>query len=482
MRYKNFINENASTDFMETASCIGIICQKSLSDDLKKFLSTKHKKDESMDEIISLLEEVQDITGSGSYNWNRRGVSIIKNITIEEPGKVNTLFNLVVGMNEFMQDVGYSIVGYKPFFIHGDIKKYYEKEKKVFGAIPFSKENTADVIISTHNYKETLNSMTSGANADKNLMYVECSNGVKYIQVSLKKNGAEAQLGKATKILKGLYNIENTKDVVNMFTNDPPQLTTEGAIWDKIKAVASHISSLVRGIYQKVVHMFGKVNKRHLSQFEKAMGINEDIMSSSNKKLTGPSEALVMSVTANPTRAANIVNNEIRRLQEIVRNTNIPIKADIAGSFSINTPEDVFHIVSNYLTIKAVQEMASDVNGLQKNVARIVGDMFFGGTKLPLWKVYGWYGKKPYVHMKTLEIEIHKKEGLPSVDIMGVRLNKGTSSYTITIYMLNDVDERGKEYVTLRTGTNSASAPSFVIEGTGKKGPIPIDKSLIEVM
>ncbi len=487
MRFKGFISEGsekALTDFMETASCIGVICGDTLSNELKKFVDTKHKKDEPLDEVSSLLKRVQDICGSGPYDWNKAGVSYIHGITIDNPRKVNVLFNLVIGMNDFMRGEVDKIIKTKPYFIHNNIQNYYKKEKEIFGKIPFTKDNTADIIISTHNHHDTLKGMTAGTNADKSLKYVETPDGIVFIQVSLKKNAAEAQLGKITTMVKGLYDIDKTSDIVNMFTNDPerPTLTSEGVIWDKVKSFVSHITSLARGVFQKLVHMFGKVNKKHLSQFEKGMGINEEMMSGSGKALTSSNEALVVSVISNPARATSLVNNEIKKLQEMVRSTPIPVKADSVGSFSIKTPEDAFHLVSNYLTVKAIQEMVSDANNLQKNISRMVGEMYFGGTKLPLWKVFGYFGKKSWHYMGTLEVSMAKRESLPSIDVMGVRMNKGTGSYTITIYMLEDVDERGREYVMLRTGTNSSSTPTFIIEGTKPFGPVPMEKPLVEVM
>jgi len=483
MRFKGFISESSDkelTNFIETSSCIGVICGDALSNELKKFVSTKHKKDEPIDEVQNLLKKVQSICGSGSYDWNPSGVRFIHKMTIDEPRKVNVLFNLVIGMNDFMRGEVDKIIKTPPYFIHHSITEYYAKEKKIFGKIPYTKNNTADIIISDHKHRDTIKSITSGTNADKSLKYVQTPDGVKFIQVSLKKSEAEAQLGKLTTMVRGLYDIDTTKDVVNMFTNDPeiPTPTNEGAIWDKIKSFVSHITSLVRGVLQKLTHKFGKVDKKHLSQFEKGMGINEDMMSKTGKLLTPNSEALVVSVMKNPTRATSLVNIELKKLQDMARSTSIPIKADTVGSFSIKTAEDVFHLVSNYLTIKAIQEMVSDSNNLQKNVSRMVGEMYFGGTKLPLWKVYGYFGKKSWHYMGTLEVSMAKRENLPSIDVMSVRVNKGSGSYIITIYMLEDIDDKGRKYVMLRTGTNNASAPSFIIEGTKPFGPVPMDKPL----
>jgi hypothetical protein len=466
MRFKGFIGESVDTDFMETASCIGVICGKSISDSLKLFL------DNGTGDVQNLLDKTKKIVGSGSYDWNDTGVKNIKDISTKDPNKVNVLFNLIVGMNEFMQDVGYKIVGTKPFFIHGSIKTYYTKEKSVFGKIKYTKDNTSDCIICDTNHHLLLKDMM-GSEPDKDLKYIQTPSGIKYIQVSLKKSEAMSQLGKVTNMVKGLYDIDSTKDAVKMFTNE--------GIWDKIKVVASHIMSLTRGVLEKIKNLFGKVNKNHLSQFEKGMGINEAWYNSKNKKLGSSESRLTDSIVSNTTRATSLVNNEIRKLQAMVSGVNIPIKADTVGALSAKEPGDAFKIVSNYLTIKLLQEMVSDARGLQSNITRIIGEMYFGGTKLPLWKVFGYFGKKSYHYMGTLEGFLDSKN-LPIVDVMGVRIKKGVGCYTITIFMLEDVDTVGKKYIQLRTGTNSSSKVTFIIEGTNKFGPIPLDKSLIEEM
>ena len=46
------------------------------------------------------------------------------------------------------------------------------------------------------------------------------------------------------------------------------------------------------------------------------------------------------------------------------------------------------------------------------------------------------------------------------------------------VAMLEHMDEEGKTYVLLRTGTNTASRFSFILEGIKRSDPIPLDQSV----
>ena len=54
------------------------------------------------------------------------------------------------------------------------------------------------------------------------------------------------------------------------------------------------------------------------------------------------------------------------------------------------------------------------------------------------------------------------------VEVFGVKISpaKKQDYYTITVTMLEKVDSEGKHYVMFRTGTNSSSRFTFILEGT----------------
>lgn len=65
------------------------------------------------------------------------------------------------------------------------------------------------------------------------------------------------------------------------------------------------------------------------------------------------------------------------------------------------------------------------------------------------------------------------------IEVFGVKISpaKKQDYYTITVAMLEKVDNEGKHYVIFRTGTNSSSHFTFILEGT-KIEVIGMDKKL----
>ncbi|MFW6377627.1 MAG: hypothetical protein ACOCZ5_03170 [bacterium] len=68
------------------------------------------------------------------------------------------------------------------------------------------------------------------------------------------------------------------------------------------------------------------------------------------------------------------------------------------------------------------------------------------------------------------------------VETFGVKISPTKNSYyTITIMMLEKVDSKGKHYVQFRTGTNSSSRFTFIVEGTSEK-VISHDRKLSSIL
>jgi len=365
-----------------------------------------------------------------------------------------------------MQDIGYSIVGNSPYFIHNNIDTYYKKEKEVFGEIPYTKNNTSDCIICNERHDKLLSSIKEGTRADDGLKYIITPNDIKYIQVSLKKEEASAQLGKVTKIVKGLYNIDDIKNIHHLFTNE--------SFFKKIKSIYQKAKSIISSFISNIYNKFTKINQKYVSEFEKAMGLNESSLNENNVNL-------INEVLSNPNKATSIVNNELNKIVSICQNKGIPIKYKKNMNFEIKNNSHVFKIIGNFLTLKTILEIILDESQIKTNLNKIVGEMYFGGTKLPLWKVFGYFGKKSYSYMGTLDAFVNKNIN-ENIDIFGIRINDNKNAYTITLYILEDIKENNKYYVELRTGTNSSSKITFIVEGTKKHGPFEINKKLIEIM
>jgi hypothetical protein len=419
MRLENHIlNEDKRTDFLETASMIGVIC--SDSDAKKAGDILKNAKNIKEIDYMTTLDIIKSYLDK-SYDWNPGGKSQIKGLKKWQVEEIVDLFALILGMNEFMQKVGRRIVGNKPYFIHNQIDTYYKIEKQVLGEIPGAKANTADCIISTVSADATLAALKKGeVNPDNKLEYINLAGGVKIIQVSLKKSEKGAQLGKITNFLK--KNLEFGDDVdkaVKTLTEEndicgimllDTGFISEG-IWDRIKGIATDLWNKVTSIVKKVMKSFTSKwmkiftsktpPKEYVRDFFIEIGASEsESLRMSNEinegSITAPTQAVIDTISQNPSMAINAVNKEVKKLENsigtnetiaLINNYLKPLK-----KFSIKPSTAVFTLISNYLTVRTLIDMVNNEKSVAETVNRLIAEMLFGGTKLPLWKVYGNYG------------------------------------------------------------------------------------------
>jgi len=460
MRYQQYLNEDTHTDFLETCSCIGIICPISLAKNIKNYIDT------SSGNTSSLLFEIQQLAGSGNNDWVSNGVSVVKSLNIENDKdkiKIYDCFNLVVGMNIFMKDIGYNIVGKNPHFIHKNINNYYKKEKSIWGMMQHIKANTTDILISSK--PDILSSITINSTPDSSYQYMINSDNSTYIQVSLKKDAGQAQLGKVTGFMKSLFSVDKTSSVVDKFLSE--------SIVDYLNTFGSKIKKALNTFSQKIIKKFGKPNKKHLSDLLQSLNLNE---STSNKV-----SMLITKMSDDPSKLINSVNQELSKLINMVSLTNTSSNIKMSNNIQVKNSNDIFKLISNYLTIRMIQDMLKDKTKLSNSINKVMGEMYFGSTKLPLWKVYGYFNSKSYTYMGTIDVYTNKQRD-PNIDVFGIKITPTKNYYTITLYMIDNVSHKGKTYVKLRTGTNSSSRISFIVEGTNVIGPYPLNKPLEEII
>lgn len=497
MRFnEHILNEDEKTEFYETASMLGIVCSDGLAKRCRDIIYDYKNTD--LKTIESALKECQALVGSGGYDWSPQGVKSVKAVKMGKP-RVLHIFALLSGMFDFRYEIVQSIVGgSKLYFIHNRIEDWYELEKKVVGSIKGSKANTADAIISTAKVDKTLKALEEGPiQADDAEQSISLGSGVTVFQVSLKKKEDEAQLGKITSFLKKNlgYGVD-TAAAANMIVSSKEYdyvellndiLITEG-FFDKAKNIAKSVWKKATSVIKSLVSKF---NRKWLSMFKKPLPKNyvNDFLAGgalSEKEMTKQTEMMVEKIAKNPSKAVNMINNEIKKLENLcMMNESIYFKKSLLTpmkKFKGNPNSGSFTLTSNYCTVRTLIDMVSDQRDLGATVNRLVAEMLFGNTKLPLWKVFGDYGDgNSYVFLGSMETWMEKTRAKTNVETLGINIKPQKDFYTITIGMLEKIDETGKEYVLLRTGTNSSSSFTFIFEGTATKH-ISLDEGVSKVV
>lgn len=470
-RLQNWLNEDKNTDYMETASCIGVFVNQSFINKVNIFFDMAEGDDEIKSEIQEILSQSRD--------WNPVGKSEVLS-SIENKKKLIDVISLIRGMYNFVNDNAKSVISPgKLNIIHNKINGYYELEKQIMGEIKGSKANTADCLICNCDFSKLKSNMQKyEVKPNEQGGYITCGD-VKFFQVSLKKSKNKAQLGKVTKKLTDLGYVDDG------FINEWKALE-----WFKkiSSSVLNKVSSMVKKITGPVLKRIKKyfntgITKKDLRQLTRGLteSINENKIVNLDKIESDKQKQTVVSILNN-------TNTILRRINELVNeissynSDSIVIKSKLLNTIKDNNHANTaLKLASNFKTLNTIKNILDDSEGLSESLRSILAEMFFGSTKLPIWKVYGDFGSGiSYSYMGT--IERYLTTNMPNnLESIGVRISpdKSGSYYTITILILEDISEKGKNYVKLRTGTNSSSRFSFILEGTSELS-IPIDTSLRE--
>lgn len=499
MRYEQYLlTEDAKTEFYETASMIGVLCSdREAANALSIIKNYKEAEGGDITDTLSSLVKYLD----KKHDWSPSGKEQIKSLLVDGVAdfgnidRIIDLFSLVAGMNDYMREVGKSVVGNKADFIHNRINDYYKIEKEVLGEIPGTKANTADCIIANASPDKVLSAFKKGMpTPDKELKYINLPGGIKLLQVSLKKSEKGAQLGKITSFLKtNLQYGADTATATKALTETQCYGFISESIWDRVKAFASTVWDKVKSAVKKAMSSFigkwmgifkGNPPDRYVKQFFTEIGMSGNL---TEGKINAPTQAVIDSMSKNPGKAVKIINTLIKQLQNtgdgdetiaVISSMLTPMK-----KFSGDPNAGTFTLISNYLTLRTLLDMAKDEKGVAAVVNRLIAEMLFGGTKLPLWKVYGNYGDgHSYVYLGTMDVFMQENKPKPKIEILGVKIKPQKDFYTITVLMLNEVSDKGKTYFVLRTGTNSSSRITFIFEGTKVSKEYPLDMDLKKIL
>ena len=470
-RLKRYVlNEDVKTDFIETCACIGIVITNSQLKQLKQYLSNQD------DAFTELLETIT----SQDYDWNSSGVNSILSTNVSTNNAV-MIVSLIQGMKNFVDDVA-SKIGSKLYFIHDRIADYYKIEERRLGKIKGAKKNTADCLI-MNVPADTFFSLMKKEEIEAGDENINVGSAT-YYQVSLKKGRGNAQIGKITTMIStlGLGGGLKTGKAAT-------EIVDEGII-DNIVSFAKNtwhrlvnfVNSIVSRITTKYIRIFmSKPPNRYLNDLFSGLPVSEGT-------LTPVTLSKISDIVNNKEIVYNKINSNIKILEKNIDNAGDLVYYKRSGTLKGDLDWDdenreAFALVGNYLTIRVLQDMVSDVSKLSSIVSRLIAEMFFGGTKLPLWKVYGETGSgRSYEFLGTIDTYMEKyTSGDINVEILGIRINITDTHYSITIAMLKEIGEDGKTYVILRTGTNSSSGFTFIVEGTAEK-TIDMDEGLSSIL
>lgn len=539
MRLQQYIiNEDKHTDYLETAATLGINPSSEFKKACEEWLT--EPKNYTPSQMMDLIKG----EFSKSFDWNTSGISAILEINVntdpvdpKELDKLSEVISLAVGMMSFVSDV---VKINNPYFIHSQIKKYYDVEKKVMGEIKGSKANTADCIITSVPPDKLFSLMTQTKPIGSDKGYVEVE-GEMYYQVSLKKARGAAQLGKissflsknlgvsvsATKASEKMGSIIECNESINMFITEglwSKMTNIATSVWGKvsdfIKGTTSKLISLAkkvlsRGITSsdlndiaKVVGYHGPITEAMVDEFNNGVRMlleanksepraslydeNGRMYSGDGKSLLDvKTQKLVEGIVNNPNAALNLINKEISILlkDSIDSGGAVVCSANTLNNISKEYPDEqipsaAFALAANYASAKTFSGLIENSHNIVNDIKRIITEMFFGGTKLPLWKVYGATKKadKSYEFLGTIETFMDNMD-IPEIEVLGIGIKPSDSGlyYNIKVVMLEEVTEKGKNYIVVRAGTNSSSGFTANFEGSGIQ-KLPLDKNVSAIL
>jgi len=518
LKVGNTIEWGRNTDALETAQCLGVYLDNvdTILKDLENPAKARAKH----------TGTIKGILGGGG-DWDSGGVStLMKKMDKMPDGNWSEMILLAKGMQNFVKRYGKNLGG-TLHIIHGSIKDYYKAEE-LNQSVEGVKENTADMILANAPATDVINAVkTTSITYHKSKKYChtdDSSESIKFYQVSLKKGHDNAQLGKMTGFLKVAYDLPDSTDYYKSLMQSylikhgyELNELNEGWFSDKLSSGLNALKSFAVGIWEKVKEIAGKIKQwgsKFLAGFDKELpkgapnkyqiGLMQNVLREDGRLGRGQllTEARVNKESINTylketsQDGARIilqaVNDQIKKIDSMFGKKDYMVqkiggyvssgqytssKDGTKNSWKLN---DIIKLFANATAMNAygkiVYKNQSDIVALSGDMIELEKEIYFGKTKLPLFKVYGASPgnltntvddlgtQDDYIAGKTKRLGVDEGYQWPVVGF--VSSNQG-KYYNLEGHLLTDVENGNEpEYTQCRMGTNKADAFSFVFEGT----------------
>lgn len=507
MRFEKYmITETESVDrasFLETGAMVGVNASDKFIDLCRELISyDETRKDKKGDASALLNDFLNELPNQlkGGLDWNPAGLRQLKAMKITDVSNILTTSHVAVGMNNFIK----SVIGKGTYFIHGSIEKYYAAEKLSMGSTAGSKANTTDCVICTAPADVVIAALsTTKPDVNEKDGYFTMGN-IKCYQVSLKKSKTEAQLGKVAGFMRndlhvGLTGQEAAKTLANVHEGIWDSIVSASTkIWNKFTEM---IDKVLNGLSSVFYSMFGQgITREHLTDIASAIGYKGPLSESTVEyfrtgvlnegKLTpGQLETINTFTEAIKAKAdviLDLINKSLIKAKKLSETKEATVTL-IQPLTSIGRPltnTDAHDIVANYSIAVTVVDFLTKITDVGKTVKRITTEMFFGDTKLPLWKVYGAYKKEKCWTYLGMSGANASKPQLSMVEVFGFKAIPSVSKnkYDMMMTMLNRVDADGKTYILFRSDNNNGTHQfSSNIEGN-KEVTVDMDTTMTDVL
>ena len=515
LKVGNSIEWGRNTDALETAQCLGVYL--SNVDTILKDLKDPAKA------RATHTPTIKSILSSGK-DWDSGGVStLLKKMDNMPDGNWTEMILLAKGMHNFIKGYGKNLGG-TLHIIHGSIKNYYDAEESN-QSVEGVKENTADMILANSDASTVIDAVKNKViTYDKSKKYChtdDSSQSVKFYQVSLKKGHDNAQLGKMTGFLKQAYNLPDSVElykslVKEYMVNHDYELgeLNEGwftdklsgglkalknmavSVWEKVKEVAVRIKKVASqflgdfnkllpkgapnsyqvGLMTKVLREDGRLGK---GQFLTEGKVDKKSINTYLKEISEDGAKLILREVNGQIKEINKIFGKhlymIQKLEPAVNENQYKTSGN-RNSWSLN---EIIKLFANATALNAYTEIVFKNKGqaasLAADMIQMEKEIYFGKTKLPLFKVYGADANDPnkstvtdlgtqadYIAGKTERIA----GGGYQWPVVGFNATNQGKYYNLEGHLLSDVQGNEPEYTQCRMGTNKADAFSFVFEGT----------------
>ena len=500
---------------LETAGAIGLYMNVSNSD-----LTGVQPEKNIASEIMKVLEKNLDWKDNAKdMIYKKLSNFVNKQSGSISTGDMETLLSLANGMSKFRGAwLGEMGIKGELHFVHSKIPEYYKIETEaVMGSV---KDNTTDLVVMNKPVDEFIKIITS---SDTTLRGIEndaktagwCaafdSDGIeltRWAQLSMKKSAGGAQLGKVTKFMKNKYGLDDFSTIFDSMLT--PEDLNEGIVdvikigikfaKNLFKALVTKLKALSKFMQKKSSRDISNLRKSQMDAWATALKRFNLVESLGEARTISGSDVNFKLVNLTDQEKKNIVTSLHQKLRKIYNLANESESTWISMGTYVDLSTNNFRnwkkdtptkLLSNYCALLAMEKMLFNDSenirtkeSLMTEIANIYGDMFFGKTSLPLWKIFGtsddsqkhseYLGKyKDFVDKSKNKI-LEDSDLTEGLILMGITASKQKAEYyNIQSAMLWDIEPGGildplpkKKWVTNRMGTNHGDVTAnWIFEG-----------------